>query len=78
MAKKAAVSTRAERGKGPTLIQQSRRIPDEQKALYHQVLGAGRSRVKRPFLGLTQNDIDTIRQRVSDGVAKSVKDSGRS
>lgn len=76
MAKKATTS--AKRAKGPTLIQQSRRVPDEQKALYHQVLGAGRSRVKRPFLGLTQSDIDSIRQKVTEGIAKSVKDSGRS
>lgn len=73
MAKKAAQPRR----KGPTLIQQSRRVPDEQKALYHQVLGAGRGRVKRPFLGLTESEVQQIRQNVADGIQKSIKDSAR-
>lgn len=59
-----AKSTRKTRAKGPTLIQQSRRVPDEQKALYHQVLGAGKSRVKRPFLGLTDADEEAITRQV--------------
>lgn len=64
---------RAKRGKGPTLIQQSRRISDEQKALYHQVLGAGKSHVKRQFLNLSDAEIAQLRQRVIDGVNKSLK-----
>jgi phage gpG-like protein len=46
----------AKRRKGPTLIQQSRRTSPEEKALYHQTLGAGAGRVLRPFLGLTAED----------------------
>jgi hypothetical protein len=44
---------------GGTFIHQSRAIPSEQKAIYHNVTGAGRSRVIRKFLGLTdQNQAD--------------------
>lgn len=42
--------------RGPTLIQRSRRVPSGQKALYHQVAGAGKSRVLRPFFDLNRED----------------------
>ncbi len=63
MAKRAS-STRAPKWSGPTLIQRSRQVPNEQKALYHQVLGAGQRRVRRAFFGLTEADVEVIRQRV--------------
>ncbi len=59
--------------KGPTLIQQSRRIPAEQKALYHQVLGAGKSRVKREFLGLTDQDERDIVDRIDKAMGKALR-----
>lgn len=62
----------ARRRPGPTLIQQSRRVPNEQKALYHQVLGAGRSRVKREFLGLTDEDERAILQRLEGALNRNV------
>jgi len=46
------------RGPHQTLIQRSRSVDPTDKAEFHQVLGAGRSRVKREFLGLTQADED--------------------
>jgi phage gpG-like protein len=64
----------AKRRAGPTLIQQSRRVPAEEKALYHQELGAGRSRVKRPFLGLTEDDAKAIEARLQAAVDKRIKD----
>jgi phage gpG-like protein len=64
----------AKRRSGPTLIQQSRRVPAEEKALYHQELGAGRSRVKRPFLGLTADDEKAIVARIEAAVDKRIKD----
>ena len=44
-----------------TFVQQSRAIPPEQKALFHDQLGAGRSRVKRPFFDLTDSQQDLMR-----------------
>lgn len=57
---------RAPRVKRPhqTLIQQSRRVPAIEKAAYHQLAGAGRSRVLRPFLGLTPDDEQAILLRI--------------
>jgi hypothetical protein len=53
---------------GGTFIHQSRTVPSEQKAIYHNVTGAGRSRVIRQFLGLTdQNQID-----LRDGLEKLI------
>ena len=54
------------------MIQASRRVPPEQKATYHQVSGAGRSRVLRPFLGLTEAEENLIAKTVSDGIDKLV------
>ena len=56
-----------------TFIQGSRNVSAEQKALYHQVQGAGRSHVLRPFLGLTPTDESVIQQRLEaliDGVVR--------
>lgn len=39
-----------------TLIQRSRAKTPAEKALFHQVSGAGKSRVKREFFGLSPDD----------------------
>lgn len=39
-----------------TLSSRSRQVPPSQKASYHQVQGAGKSRVKRKFMGLSEKD----------------------
>ena len=64
-AKKAAQRIR----RGPTLIQSSRSLSAEEKAIYHNVMGAGRSRVKREFFELGTDD----QQAVKDGVEKLLK-----
>lgn len=53
------------RGKGLTLIQRSRAVGAEDKARYHDVLGAGKSRTLRKFLGLTREETETVRARVA-------------
>lgn len=67
----------AKRRSRQTLIQQSRSVPNEQKALHHQVLGAGRRRVLRKFLGLTAADITAIRERLDKGIQQNVERSAR-
>lgn len=52
-----------------TFIQQSRAVSPEQKALYHHVLGAGRSRVKREFFGVSDAELTAIGRRVEAFVA---------
>lgn len=54
----------ATRRTGPTFIQRSRQVGPEEKALYHEELGAGRSRVTRPFLALTARDEALIQQEL--------------
>ncbi len=53
------------RGKGLTLIQRSRAVGAEDKARYHDVLGAGKSRTLRKFLGLTPEETAMVRERVA-------------
>jgi hypothetical protein len=53
-AKKAAKSRR--RQSSTTFIQRSRNESSEQKAIWHQVTGAGRSHVRRRFVGLTEDE----------------------
>jgi hypothetical protein len=50
---------------GPTFLQRARQVPAEQKARFHQVLGAGRSGVLRPFLGLTAPEEAEIDRRLT-------------
>lgn len=61
---------------GPSFIQRSRAKGAEEKALYHQVTGAGRSRVKRRFLGLTEQEQAAITQRLIAGIERSLKAKG--
>jgi hypothetical protein len=60
------------RRSGPTLVQRSRRVNPQQKAIYHQVEGAGPSRVRREFLGLTARDIAAISTRLEAGIRRTV------
>ena len=54
------------------MIQRSRRISPAEKAAYHQEAGAGRSRVKRKFLGLTEADEDAILARIEQHLTDEV------
>jgi phage gpG-like protein len=42
------------------MVQRSRKVPAAEKAVYHQIAGAGKSRIKREFFGLTPQDMDDI------------------
>jgi hypothetical protein len=46
---------------GPSFIQRSREVSSEQKAMWHNVTGAGRSRVIREFFGLTDEEQKQVR-----------------
>lgn len=46
--------------KGPTLIQRSRAVSPQDKATFHVVTGAGKSRTKRDFFNLGPGDEDGI------------------
>lgn len=54
--------------KRQTLIQRSRRVSPAEKAAYHELTGAGRSRVKRPFFGLDDADEAAIVDRIDKGL----------
>lgn len=56
---------------GPTLIQRSRRISPQTKATFHQVTGAGRRKVLRPFLGLTDAELTRISERLDIGIRRN-------
>ena len=51
-------------GRGGTLVQRSREIGGNPKAVWHHLTGAGRSRVKRPFFDLTDGDKALLTERV--------------
>ena len=58
---------------GPTFIQRSRAVGPEQKALYHQVLGAGKSRVKREFFDISQADIMALAARLQSLMGEKIR-----
>jgi len=55
-----------------TLIQRSRRKSAAEKAAYHEITGAGRSRVRRPFFGLNAEDERQILARVDRGLQQQL------
>jgi phage gpG-like protein len=64
------------RRNGPTFLQRSRQVTAGEKARFHQIAGAGRARVRRPFLGLTPDEIETVRRRIEELLAERLR--GRS
>jgi len=56
-----------------TFIQRSRSKAPSEKAAYHQIVGAGKSRVKREFFGLTTADEDLIIERFAVHLERAVK-----
>jgi hypothetical protein len=63
------------RRKGPTFIQRSRQKGSAEKAAYHEIAGAGRSRVKRPFFGLSEADMDVLTDRYTERVGTLINES---
>lgn len=61
----------AKRRAGPTLVQRSRRVSPQTKAFVHQVSGAGPSKTRRPFLGLTEADLSRITARLDTGIRRN-------
>ena len=43
-----------------TMVQRSRKVAPEEKAVFHNVTGAGTSRVKREFFLLNDRDAEQI------------------
>ena len=59
--------------KGPTLVQRSRAVSPEQKAVYHAVSGAGKARVKRDFFDLGPGDDEAVRTLLQGRVTERLR-----
>lgn len=57
-----------------TLMTRSRAISPEQKALFHNSLGAGRGKVIREFLGLTSADETFIQLTAEEILDRKLRD----
>lgn len=76
--KKTTTSTRPKRHvSAATFIQRSRNESSEQKAIWHQVTGAGRSHVRRQFFGLTEDEQTAARNALEALITKRVLEMGR-
>jgi len=65
--------TGARRPAAVSFRQRSRNKGTEEKAIYHQVAGAGKSRVLRKFFELSDGDIEAIAKRLDAGVTLAVQ-----
>lgn len=54
----------------PTFIQRSRQVSSEQKAIWHNITGAGRSGVIREFFDLNESDQAACRDALSASIAE--------
>lgn len=61
---------------GGTFIQRSRAVAGADKALFHNVTGAGKSKVKRQFFGLTSEERATIVDRLQRHISVVVRGGG--
>lgn len=57
---------------GRTLIQRSRAVHPAEKALFHNVTGAGKSKVKRAFFDLDASDEEALREELKRRVVNNV------
>lgn len=64
------------RRKGPTLIQRSRQVRPSEKALFHNVSGAGKSRTKREFFTLDASDEQALTDELGRRVTKNLQGRG--
>jgi hypothetical protein len=56
-----------------TFIQRSRQVPSEEKAAYHNALGAGRRGTIRRFFDLSEDDQGTLREKLGELVEMRLK-----
>ncbi len=61
------------RASGGTFIQRSRSVSGAEKANYHANTGAGKSRIKRDFLGLTKDEQAKVERAIQKHVEKKLK-----
>lgn len=59
-----------------TLIQRSRSKTPVEKAVYHNVAGAGKSRVKRAYFDLDASDTEALRQELDRRVERRLHQQG--
>jgi hypothetical protein len=55
------------------MVQRSRRVSPQSKAFFHQVTGAGKPKIRRPFLGLTDAEMQTLASRLDAGIRRVVR-----
>lgn len=66
------------RQRGPTLIQRSRGVSPQQKAIYHAVVGAGKRRTIRDFFDLGPGDAEAITRLLQSRISTRLQShSGR-
>ncbi len=59
-----------------TLIQRSRDVRPGEKALFHNVSGAGKSRVKREFFDLDETDVQAMTEELARRVTRNLQTQG--
>ena len=55
------------------MMARSREISPAQKAAYHDVAGAGKRKVKRPFFGLNEDDATDIELRIAASIDEAIR-----
>ncbi len=75
MAKKKAAAKKPAKKKpaGPTLIQRNRSVSPGMKAAFHHSIGAGKSKVKRRFFGLSSAEQQEITKLVSGRIGQNIQ-----
>ncbi len=64
------------RAKGRTLIARSRDVRPAEKALFHNVSGAGKARTKREFFDLDASDVQAMTEELGRRVTRNLQTQG--
>lgn len=66
----------AKRPASQTVYQRSRNVRPVDKAIFHQITGAGKSHIKRQFFGLSDADVKAIEDEVDLSLAVNLQSEG--
>jgi phage gpG-like protein len=70
------MTSRRGRTSGPTLIQRSRQLRPGEKALFHNVAGAGKARTTREFFTLDASDEQALTEELGRRVQRNLHSRG--
>ena len=70
------MTTKRGRTRGRSMISRSRDVRPAEKALFHNISGAGKSKVKRAFFDLDDGDVTAMTEELGRRITRNLQRQG--